>query len=333
MFGWGSAKEKYEFTNMTVFFWNPFMYIAAYLALFLSTFAERLTSEIVLGLGFFGVLLPAFAISNCGTRQSKVGLVGFLAWAQGASNRGIRREYRIVFSEFDVMAAQFVERYGSHLTESERAVLRVNSFLFLIPYFAKGGEFLKSPSFALKELTRPLWGLIGKEPDYMVRFFKKFRQGAYLGFFGAALPVICGSLYRIFRYGEIREIWLYLLPGVVFALFLLGLAIYELQNGRLFRKLWGNYQVRAKRTLEFCRRNCKDERERQRYSEKVFLDACYTLERKLSIVNPSTEELWTFLEWERINQARGVVEKKAAEAELDQKIDDAMAQIGMNIKK
>jgi len=104
-------------------------------------------------------------------------------------------------------------------------------------------------------------------------------------------------------------------------------ALYEFHSGYTLEVLDGSYEERAKKALRLYRKNCKNDEERQRYREQDFLDVCYSLERKLEGINPSTEEFWGYFEQERIEQEK----VRAADLEFNRKIDEALA--AMNIKK
>jgi len=211
------------------------------------------------------------------------------------SDEGTRGEYNRIFVWFNIFAWNIKERYGERLTEAEWFVLLENSFLFLIPYFAKGGEFPESPTKRIQRATTPLFCLIGRPSDFAYQFFMKLKKKFYRELNFIVFPLASISIFLILRSGEAVGIFMMVFLLVIVMVYFLG-ALHEFNSGNTLGVLERSYEERAQKALKLYQKSCKNNNERWRYGEQDFLDACYSLEQKLREINLSSAELWGYVE-------------------------------------
>jgi hypothetical protein len=272
-----STRENYFFENEM----PPFVYVFCYLAsIAICTSGIKLEGQAVF-LTISGIYFPLFWVtSSIISRWGAEGTPG---------------EYVRIFAWFNIFAWNIVDRYGERLTEAEYFVLHENSFLFLSPYFAKGGEFPELPTKRIKKATEPLFCLIGRSPDFAYQFFMKLKRKFYRELVFIVLPLMSISIFLILRADQFIGYFMMSIALVVGMMFLLK-AHYQFNWSFIPETLQGSYEERAKRALKLYRKSCKNDEERRRYGEQDFLDACYSLEQKLGEINLSSAELWGYVE-------------------------------------
>jgi len=274
-----SSQENYFFeTEMP-----PFTYVFFYLASIAICTSEMKLEGQVIFLSISGILLPLMFVGAS------------IAGVRRYGDKGAREEYHRIFSWFNIFAWKIKERYGERLTEVEWFVLLENSFLFLIPYFAKGGEFPEPPTKRIKRVTAPLFCLIGRPPDFAYQFFLMLKKKFYRELLFIVIPLVSISVFLILRSGRGFGIGMMLFILVVGVIYTLD-AIYEIHSGYSLKVLDRSYEERAEKALKLYRKSYKNDEERQRYGEQDFLDACYSLEQKLREINLSSAELWGYVE-------------------------------------